>query len=495
MLEAERARAVACARAGDAGLPGAPTSAVAALLETRNSIVESPPGSTDELLATHVLVPHRSATEKLAAQHTAIIIHRPVENELVKPVDDEKLKQVWHYFAGLIVYEPDAIALIAAAMQLARESKPAAVQSMRLEEISRWCATLEKRQDMTSSLRVQLSRVRDALARGTTATISNNSYSSAFNRDTYSTMGRYFTNKDVLLQLVDRLKRFVVPSDTYIDFSAGTNEFGGLLAKATGVKKWLGMDLYPVRYNACPAHFRVKNWFDVKRLPPDTVIGLNPPFGSLNRAASLFVEHALRFRPRMLALVLPDSTKVVAKMIAESNQWKQRARDAKARGDVPFSTADWEALAPHKFAAERAKMLSLPGSLPPYLVVDASAELVTGNCFYAPGTRGKFGMRMGGGIPENRGSSSSSDMMSGDLPLALRGPSSSSMGRAGSSGGGGASIPEFGGLSVRPEGESSPSWFIFLRNDFVACPAQVQEVTWFSAGGRIYAGNVNARQR
>ena len=37
------------------------------------------------------------------------------------------------------------------------------------------------------------------------------------------------------------------------------------------------------------------------------VVGLNPPFGHMNKEARRFVEHALEFRPRLLCLIMPHT--------------------------------------------------------------------------------------------------------------------------------------------------------------------------------------------
>jgi hypothetical protein len=54
--------------------------------------------------------------------------------------------------------------------------------------------------------------------------------------------------------------------------------------------------------------FHRRNWFAVSaaEMPPgELVVGLNPPFGHLNKTAIDFVKHALCMRPRLLVLVMP----------------------------------------------------------------------------------------------------------------------------------------------------------------------------------------------
>lgn len=52
-------------------------------------------------------------------------------------------------------------------------------------------------------------------------------------------------------------------------------------------------------------------------LPPNSIIGLNPPYGLRGELARQFIEHALRFQPRLLALIVPDST--VGNLLRASN--------------------------------------------------------------------------------------------------------------------------------------------------------------------------------
>ncbi len=40
------------------------------------------------------------------------------------------------------------------------------------------------------------------------------------------------------------------------------------------------------------------------------IIGLNPPYGMNNVLAQKFQDHALKFRPRIIVLIVPPSTTV-----------------------------------------------------------------------------------------------------------------------------------------------------------------------------------------
>lgn len=44
--------------------------------------------------------------------------------------------------------------------------------------------------------------------------------------------------------------------------------------------------------------------------PEQLVIGLNPPFGKNNELAIMFVQHAARFSPRIIVLIVPPMTPV-----------------------------------------------------------------------------------------------------------------------------------------------------------------------------------------
>ena len=122
-----------------------------------------------------------------------------------------------------------------------------------------------------------------------------------------STYGRFFTNHSQLRNLARTLlsEGIITKSDTYVDFSAGHNDFGPLLQ----LRKWVGFDLYPPSTPQPSQHFRRVNWFNVKSLPKDCVIGLNPPFGKRGELALRFLVHAMSaFRPRLILAIIPRDT-------------------------------------------------------------------------------------------------------------------------------------------------------------------------------------------
>lgn len=156
--------------------------------------------------------------------------------------------------------------------------------------------------------------------------------------------GRYFSKVDILHTIVSIVRPFVDASTIFIDFSGGYNNFGALL----GQRKWVGYDIFPPkdRDGANPAHFRLKNWFDVERLPgslaeqSEALVGLNPPFGTFGDTASLFIVHTLLMPqpPRLVALITPADTPVLALIVWETNRWLSAiAEDSRVRALPPRS--------------------------------------------------------------------------------------------------------------------------------------------------------------
>ena len=203
----------------------------------------------------------------------------------------------------------------------------------------------------------------------------------------YQTFGRFFTGPDNLRALAMRLRdigRLDAARDVFVDFSCGTNEFGALL----GLQRWVGFDVYLPRANAGGDHFRLRNWFDVTWLPPNAVIGLNPPYGSRGEVAERFIEHALSFHPRLLALIVPESS--VRSLVKLSNDWLEAVNADVVRGLLPLATGAPAQGAARYPALER----SHPSRPPDYLLIDYDAHETSGNAFYMPGTA-VSGMRGG----------------------------------------------------------------------------------------------------
>ncbi len=131
-----------------------------------------------------------------------------------------------------------------------------------------------------------------------------------------STYGRFFTTPSLLSSIARILlqRKIITKHDTFVDFSAGHNDFGGLL----GLSRWVGFDIYPPKSRQHPDHFRRVNWFNVTRLPQNCIIGLNPPFGQNGSFAIEFLDHAMRVhKPKLLVCILPGNT-----------PWQKTAKEA-----------------------------------------------------------------------------------------------------------------------------------------------------------------------
>lgn len=108
-------------------------------------------------------------------------------------------------------------------------------------------------------------------------------------------MDCFFTRKEILQDLSEKIRPLLEKETTFVDFSCGNNDFVGLL----GCKS-ISFDINPIQGAI------TRDWLTVRDLPLDVVIGLNPPFGYQGQMARRFVEHALHFSPRYMALILPN---------------------------------------------------------------------------------------------------------------------------------------------------------------------------------------------
>jgi hypothetical protein len=108
--------------------------------------------------------------------------------------------------------------------------------------------------------------------------------------------------KQVVLPVISL---FMKMGGTFVDFSCGDNEIGRLLTETGRARQVFAYDLAPTA-NAIASGAIRKNWFDVKALPPDACVGLNPPFGKGGRLAQRFISHTLLIgTPKFLFLILP----------------------------------------------------------------------------------------------------------------------------------------------------------------------------------------------
>ncbi|KAH7286771.1 hypothetical protein KP509_32G022200 [Ceratopteris richardii] len=129
----------------------------------------------------------------------------------------------------------------------------------------------------------------------------------------YTSYGRHFTKSEKLEEIVDRLHWYVSPGDMIVDFCCGANEFSLFMRKKleeTGKKcDYKNFDLIQTKNDF---NFSKRDWFQVKpdELPDGNrlIMGLNPPFGVKGQLANQFVDHALKFKPKIIVLIVPKET-------------------------------------------------------------------------------------------------------------------------------------------------------------------------------------------
>ncbi|CAN1196648.1 Protein ENHANCED DOWNY MILDEW 2 [Linum perenne] len=130
----------------------------------------------------------------------------------------------------------------------------------------------------------------------------------------YTSYGRHFTKPDKLKEIVNRLHPYVRPGDMIVDFCCGSNDFSLMMKeKLDRIGKpcfYRNYDLIQTKNDFC---FQRKNWMHVKpgELPDGSrlIMGLNPPFGKRAALANAFIKQALKFRPKLLILIVPKETK------------------------------------------------------------------------------------------------------------------------------------------------------------------------------------------
>ncbi|KOO30015.1 edm2-like protein1 [Chrysochromulina tobinii] len=156
------------------------------------------------------------------------------------------------------------------------------------------------RQGLTPQLRSRLAGFKSTLRSALNGVM--------LNRAKYTSFSRHYTAYRVLKKIAERLNPLLRPGDTFVDFACGQNSFGGLLRDPLTQQTLptVSFDVLSPAENA--SNFHRRNWFAVSaaEMPPgELVVGLNPPFGHLNKTAIDFVKHALCMRPRLLVLVMP----------------------------------------------------------------------------------------------------------------------------------------------------------------------------------------------
>ena len=127
-------------------------------------------------------------------------------------------------------------------------------------------------------------------------------------RAKFTSFSRHYTNAAVLRSIAKRLQPLIQPNDTFVDFACGQNSFGALL-KDPGTQQPLrsvAFDIFSPAENTSDFTRRPWQSVDATSLPlGELIVGLNPPFGYLNREAIEFVEHAVCAQPRIIVLIMP----------------------------------------------------------------------------------------------------------------------------------------------------------------------------------------------
>ncbi|KAM0010847.1 putative [histone H3]-lysine(4) N-trimethyltransferase chromatin regulator PHD family [Helianthus debilis subsp. tardiflorus] len=130
----------------------------------------------------------------------------------------------------------------------------------------------------------------------------------------YTSYGRHFTKVEKLEKIVDKLHWYVEDGDTIVDFCCGANDFSCLMKKRldeTGKKK-CSYKNYDFHRPKNDFNFEKRDWMTVspKELPSGSrlVMGLNPPFGKNAALANKFIDSALKFKPKLIILIVPPET-------------------------------------------------------------------------------------------------------------------------------------------------------------------------------------------
>ncbi|RAL43133.1 hypothetical protein DM860_009915 [Cuscuta australis] len=126
----------------------------------------------------------------------------------------------------------------------------------------------------------------------------------------YTSFGRHFTKLAKLKEIVNRLRWYVQDGDMIVDFCCGSNDFSILmkeeLQRMGKVCQFKNYDLIRPKNDF---NFERRNWLSVEvgELPEGSnlIMGLNPPFAN----AYEFLNQALKFRPKLLIVTVPKSTK------------------------------------------------------------------------------------------------------------------------------------------------------------------------------------------
>ncbi|KAI7744635.1 hypothetical protein M8C21_001244, partial [Ambrosia artemisiifolia] len=130
----------------------------------------------------------------------------------------------------------------------------------------------------------------------------------------YTSFGRHFTKVEKLEQIADKLQWYIEDGDMLVDFCCGANDFSCLVKKRLDEmgKTNCSYKNYDIAQAKNDFNFEKKDWMKVspKELPNGSrlIMGLNPPFGMNASLANKFIANALRFRPKLIILIVPPET-------------------------------------------------------------------------------------------------------------------------------------------------------------------------------------------
>ncbi|CAI9090212.1 OLC1v1024938C1 [Oldenlandia corymbosa var. corymbosa] len=129
----------------------------------------------------------------------------------------------------------------------------------------------------------------------------------------YTSFGRHFTKFEKLKEVVEKLQWYVKDGDMIVDFCCGSNDFSCLMKEALDkMGRQCSFKNYDLIQPKNTFNFEKRDWMTVQtgELPAgrSLIMGLNPPFGVHAALANRFIEKALRFRPKLLILIVPRET-------------------------------------------------------------------------------------------------------------------------------------------------------------------------------------------
>ncbi len=137
-----------------------------------------------------------------------------------------------------------------------------------------------------------------------------NNCSSSNNRRKYKeSKEQFYTKENIIENCVQASSQFIASSSlplSCLDFSAGNNKFNDIMKTTfSSLVEYHAYDIDPKNNNIIKQDFLTVSPFHVD------IIGFNPPFGYQSCTAKVFLEHASKFTPLFLLLILPYSNKYI----------------------------------------------------------------------------------------------------------------------------------------------------------------------------------------